>query len=314
MPTIQTMRPDANVSLRRNKDQLVVEQDFHIRIRADDVNQDRLTILYGTPGVPLFNVIYGSYGMLLSSAEGDRHPDDPLLWDCVYHLSNVVEEGADRDPTNGNQQTGDPTVWIPMVELGFEEYDEVLRESLDYTEDQKHTSIDGEDPVGYNAKKWLNSAGQPYDTGFVRRRRIITRQFTQFEKASGVGARTLDQIMDWHETINDGMYLNRAKRTLMLTVDKVAIGTYYSVRAWRVDMTLHYKKSDWRIKQLDVGWNYKASATSTDLLAFTDKPGNSILGALDGKGLKAADPEQPAIRYHKEFEDANFASFLRLLT
>jgi hypothetical protein len=313
MPTIQTIKPDANVTLRRSKDQLVVEQDFHIRILADNVTQDRLSILYGTAGVPQFNVIYGSYGMMLSSADGERHADNPLLWDCVYHLSNVVEEGNDRNPSTGDPQTGDPTAWVPMVELGFEEYEEVLRESLSFTNDQTHTSIDGPDPIGYNARKWLNSAGQPYDTGFVRRRRIINRQFTQFEKASGAGARTFDQIMDWHETINASTYLGRGKRTLLLTVDKIAIGTYYSVRCWRVDMSLHYKKSDWRIKQLDVGWNYKASAIATELTPFVDKSGSSILGSLNGKGLKATSQDNPAIRYHKEFEDADFASFLRLV-
>ena len=312
MPTLQTIIPAAKISIRRNRDQLVREQDFHARIRADSVDQDRMTILYGTAGVPQYNVIYGSSGMMLASADGDRHPDDPLLWDCVYNLSNIVEEGEDRDPTNGNPQTGDPTVWVPQFELGFEEYDEVLRESLAIADDQKHPDIGGPDSDGYNARKWMNSAGQPYATGFVRRRRILTRSFTQFEKVSGAGARTLDQIMDWHETINAGPYLTRPKRTLMLTVDKVAIGTYYSVRCWRVDMTLHYKKSDWRIKQLDVGWTYKDTSGATELTPFTDKAGGSIEGALNGAGLRAADQTAPAIRYHKEFEDANFALFLRL--
>jgi hypothetical protein len=309
MPTILSNKLDGNVRSRRKGDQLTIEQDWHFLIKADSFDQDRASILHGTSGVPQWNTLYGSYGMMMSSADGDRMTEDPLLWNCVYHLSNVVEEGNDRDPSNGNQQTGDPTVWIPQVELGFEDYDEVLRASLDFSPSEKHENVGGPDPIGYNARKWVNSAGQPYDTGFVRRRRIISRQFTQFEKMSGPGAKTIDQILDWNDTINDREYLGRPKRTLKLTIDKLGIGTYYSTRCFRIDMSLHFKKDDWRLKQLDVGWHYKVG---TDLVPFKDKTGAPILGALDGLGGKAVNQDDPGIRYHKEHEDLNFSTILRV--
>jgi hypothetical protein len=309
MPTILSEKLDGNIRSRRKGDQLTIEQDWHFLIKADTYDQDRATILHGTSGVPQWNTLYGSYGMTLGSADGDRTTDDPLLWNCVYHLSNVVEESNDRDPSSGNQQTGDPTVWVPQVELGFEEYDEVLRESLAYTTPQTHTNAGGTDPIGYNATKWLNSAGQPYDTGFSRRRRIVTRQFTQFEKMTGPSAKTIDQILDWHDTINAAAFLGRPKRTLRLTVDKLSIGTYYATRCFRIDMSLHFKKDDWRLKQLDIGWHYK---DGSDMVPFKDKQGGMILGALDGMGGKATDQTNPAIRYHKEYEDLAFGTVLRV--
>jgi len=74
-------------------------------------------------------------------------------------------------------------------------------------------------------------------------------------------------------------------------------------------MSLHWKRDDWRLKQLDVGWHY---LESEELVPFTDKLDSPVLGALDGQGGKATDQTDPAMRYFKEFEDANFPSFLRV--
>jgi hypothetical protein len=92
-------------------------------------------------------------------------------------------------------------------------------------------------------------------------------------------------------------------------VDKLTVGTYYATRCFRIDMSLHFKKDDWRLKQLDVGWHYKEGS---DLVPFKDKQGGAILGALDGQGAKATNQDDPAIRYHKEYEDLNFSSVLRV--
>ena len=307
MPTIRTEKREGDIRVKRKSDgSLTIEQDWHFRIEADSLSQDRLTILYGTAGVPQFNVIYGGYGLVLDSAEGARLDEEPLFWDCVYHLSNSVQESNDRDPATGNQQTGNPTAWIPWVEASFEDYEEVLRKSLDIETSEEHPDIGGSDSAGYNATLWVNSAGQPYESGFVRQKRLIKRQFTQFDLASSF---TFDQMLSRNDLINSGTFLGKPKRTLRLVLDSLAIGTWYGVRCWRGDYSLIYKKDDWRLKQLDVGWYYKDD--DDKLQPFQDELGNLIVGALDGTGGKATDQTQPALRYHKEFEESDFA-FLRV--
>lgn len=314
-PVIRTAKREGDIRVKRKSDgSLTIEQDWHFRIEADSLTRDRLEILYGTPGVPQFNVIYGGYGLVLDSAEGARLEEEPLFWDCVYHLSNTVEESKDRDPATGNQQTGNPTAWIPWVEASFEDYEEVLRKSLDIVEDQKHPDIDGPDPVGYNATLWLNSAGQPYESGFIRQKRLIKRQFTQFDLAAGAGSFTFDQMLSRNDLINGVEFLGKPKRTLRLVLDSLAIGTWYGVRCWRGDYSLIFKPDDWRLKQYDVGWYYLKDGVppEEEVIPFIDKPTNGpYLGALNGKGKPAVNRHQPSIRYHKEFEDSDF-EFLRV--
>jgi hypothetical protein len=290
---------------------LTVEQDWFFRIRADSIIENRASILLDTPGTPKYGVIYNGIG-LLKGCDATRMEEDPLLWEATFNLSNQVEEGSDKDPSDGTPQMGQPTEWVPVVELGFEDYEEVFTESLSISSSELDTSAGGSetDGVGYNATKWINSAGQPYENGFVRQRRIITRRFTQFEPITGPNAVTLDQIEARNDTLNNATYLGKPKRTLKLSVDAVAAGFYYNLRCWRVDYVLAYKSTDWRLKVLDVGWYYKDG--SGDLQPFKDDAGNNIQGALDGDGDKATDQLEPAIRAHKEFESIDFSAFLRL--
>lgn len=310
MPTIQgDQRVEGNIRTNVAGGKLTIEQDFHFRIKADSLEQDRLTILHTTPGVPKFGVVYGGYGMVLKGGDAQRRDDDPLLWDAVYNLSNTVEEGEHSDPASGEQQAGAPVEWQAVVTLGFEDNDEVFRKSLAIKPAERHPDIGGEDDDGYNATFWTNSAGEPYQTGFVRQRRIITREFVQFEPLAGPGALTLDDIEDRNEVLNSDDFLGKPKRTMKLTVESCEAGYYYGLRCWRVGYKLHYKKSDWRLKQLDVG---SFHIESTKKVPFEDEQNNLILGSLDGKGAKAVDENEPAMRYHKEFDEVDFNEFLRM--
>lgn len=311
---IHGQKHEGKVGIRRGQGNLLtVEQDWHYIIQSDNLNptsSQRTALLYNTSGVPQFNVNYG--GLYLESADATRRTDVPFIggsakswWDCTYHLSSQPSEGNDRN-VDGSQQTGSPTAWVPLVELSFEDYEEVLRQTLPIAPAEEHPDIGGSDANGYSAQIWLNSAGQPFESGFSRQRRIITRKFTQFEPA----ATTLDTILSWNDRLNNATYLSKPKRTLRLMLDGVTLGTYYGVRCWRCDFTLAYKADDWRLKQYDVGWHYRDEEDK--LQPFLDEPGNPVLGALNGQGGKATDPMQPAILYYKEFEDMNFSSVLRI--
>jgi hypothetical protein len=311
MPTLVAgQRRAGKIRTNTSQNNLTIEQDFHFRIRADSLEQDRLTILHDPSlDVPKYGVPYGSYGMVLKSADADRRDDDPFLWDCVYNLSNSVVEGEQTDPASGIQQTTTPVEWVAVVTLGFEDNDEVFRKSLPINSEELHPDRGGTDPDGYNAYYWQNSAGQPYSSSFVRQRRIITRDFTQFEAISGPGALTLDDIEDRNEVLNSDTFLGKPKRTMKLTVESCEAGSYYGLRCWRVGYRLHYKKSDWRLKQHDVGSYYLVGETKVD---FKTDDGEYIEGSLNGKGGMATDQFSPAMRYHKEFDEVDFNDFLRM--
>jgi hypothetical protein len=326
MPSVICNKIEGQITTRRKSDGTVaIDQDWHFRIQADSYDQNRETVLHGTSGVPEYGVIYGPLALQLVGAEGTRMQEHSLLWDCVYHLSNSVDDAENTNQSTGAPQTGDPTLWVPVVELGFEEYEEVFRSSLTIDADERHPDLGGTDPLGYNAIAWTNSAAIPYDTGFSMRKRIITRTFTQYEKAVGSGAVTIDQIESRDDTLNKSVFLGRPKRTVKLNVLKAVLGFYYGVRCWRVDYQLSYKKNDWRIKQHDVSWEYvdpavhpsglDAESPPSDIkyIAFKRSQYDSDprMGALNGKGLPATNQFRPAMRYHKAYESIEF-SFIRL--
>jgi len=321
MPTlVGGQRREGRVRTRvTNAGVLTIEQDFHFRIRADSLDQDRYAILHTTAGVPTFGVEYGGLGMRLKGADANRRDDDPFLWDAVYNLSNEVTEGENADPGTGGPQAGLPTEWLAVVTLGFEDNDEVFRRSLPIPLSQLQPDLPqfpgGTDPDGYNAVNWTNSAGEFYSQGFIRQQRIITREFVQFEPISGPSALTLDDIEARNDVLNDDEFLGKPKRTLKLTVESCEAGFYYSLRCWRVGYKLHYRQDDWRLKQLDTGsYYFDATGQRVNLSDEDDRPlsENPFRGALDGKGGKVADQLDPAIRYHKEFEEIDFEAILRM--
>lgn len=326
MPSVICNKIEGQIVTRRKNDgSVAIEQDWHFRIQADSYDQNRETILHGTSGTPQYGTVYGPYSLQLVGAEGVRMEHHSLYWDCVYHLSNSVEDAENINQSTGVPQTGDPTLWIPVAEIRFEEYEEAHRWSLEIDPDERHPDIGGEDTTGYNARAWTNSAGIPYDTGFSIRRRVICRDFTQYEKATGSGAVTIDQIESRDDTLNKNPFLGRPKRTLKLNVNGATLGFYYGVRCWRIDYQLSYKKDDWRLKQNDVSWEYVdptvyAGGINPDFppadikyKQFVVSPSNPtpVMRGLNGKGLPAPNPFRPAKRYHKAYESIDF-SFIRL--
>ena len=139
------------------------------------------------------------------------------------------------------------------------------------------------------------------------RRRAVVRRFTQFEQFSGSEAVTIDEIDRRNDSINRTAYMGRDPYTLRLGVESAAVGIYYGVRCWRIDYRLAYKKDDWRLKQLDVGWDYRGE--SDERVPFL-RDGEPYLGSLNGQGKPAPDDE-PAMLYFKQYESIEFADFLR---
>ncbi len=256
------------------------EEDWHFQVRADSLTQDRGIILFGTPGLPIIGQTVTN-GMLCKAGDAVRLDDDGYRWDAVFTFTNAQDE----DSNQGNQNTGDPALWIPVRRTLSERIEEVL------TKDASGTRI-------------ANSAGQPFDTGITIGRYLPVWEFTQWESASV----TDEVIIDRNETVNSATFKTKAAKTLLLKVVDSVVGFYYGYRCRMTTYRLTYNYKKWTHKRLDVGTVYKFGS---DLLPYLDKSGNIILGALNGSGGKQTVGTAPAELEFDVFPTSNF-SFLRI--
>lgn len=136
---------------------LVIEQDIVYKIDADAVDQNPNELL-ATPGLPVAKVTSNSDGMLCKGVSLSQNESLRTRWLATCSFSSDVKEGT--DPLTPQQ--GDPVDWIPQAEIEWEFIDEYCRKDLDN-------------------KAYLNTAGDPFETGLVITRKIPVRVFTQFE-------------------------------------------------------------------------------------------------------------------------------------
>lgn len=288
MPTLIGERIEGSINTRVGKNGILLrEQTHYFTILADNRWQDRIEILQ-TPGLPRYGVVYIG-GLTVKSMNADRTDEHDLRWKVSITGSSEVEEDQEtRNQSTGNSSS-DPTTWVPIANVKFETFDEVMREDVD-------------------GQKWLNSAKKAFETGLVRQRRLAVVNFSQFEPIST----TLETIMDRCDTINSAIYKGKAIKTLLLNVETATVGTYSGTRCWRVDYSMRYKRDDWRLKQLDVGYGHYVSGVFTP---FLDSENNQYLGSLNGYGAKVANEatNDPATLYFEQFERLDFNSFLKVL-
>lgn len=281
MPTILGQKRKRGGSIRRTGGQLVFEHQEEYFVEADTLSQDYDDILL-TPGLPVAGLTIKDNAICTGkSAESD--PINPLIWNVTVDFSSEVQ-----DNQNGSEegQTGDPTAFIPIAELAYETYSDV---SL--------IDADG-DPV-------VNSAGQPFETGFMRPRTLVRYDFEQFEPTTT----TDDDIADRNETVNTSTFKGKAAKTLKLSVRSATIGYYFGYRVWRIAYSLTYKKDTWRRTRLDIGNSYLSGG---NLLPYLDNQGNRIVGNLNGSGAKATAGTAPSILYFDEMTAIDFSDFLRI--
>jgi len=272
---------DGGASVRKNGKRLVYEESISFLVRTDDVLTTRYQVL-SSSAVPRVNVTIGSGGFTVcTGVDAERDADNPTLWHVKATFSSDIQE--DTSGANENE-SGDPTVWTPVAELGFETFTEVSY-------------------VDANGDPFDNSAGIPYASGIPLVRTLTRYDFEQFEPITT----TVDAIADRNEKVNTATFKGRAAKTLRLQVKNAAIGYYYGYRVWRISYSLVYKPDTWVFKVLDVGNTYKFSG---QFLPYLDDatPANRIFGPLDGSGGKAT---TAAILSFDKYDDISF-SFLRL--
>ena len=279
--TLIGQKREGGASVRKNGKRLVYEENYSYLVRTDDPLTTRYQVL-SSSAVPRVNVTVGGGGFTVcTGVDAKRDDGNPTLWHVDATFSSDIQE--DTSGANENE-SGDPTVWTPIAELGFETFTEM-------------SFVDADDEI------FDNSVGIPFATGIPLVRTLVRYDFEQFEPITT----KIDTIADRNETVNSGVFKTRAAKTFRLQVKNAAIGYYYGYKVWRVSYSLVYKPDTWVFKVLDVGNTYKLAGSFLPYLDDATPP-NRIFGPLDGSGGKAA---TASILEFNKYEAISF-SFLRL--
>lgn len=269
-----------SVSIVRNNGRNTVRNKFHYDVLADSADQSR-DVIVQTAGLPTVGLtIHPIYGFCIGlNAVRDVNRVD--LWHLEFEYSTEAEEGG--------QQVGDPTVWVPVAEIQFEVFDEVVRKDKSGT-----------------PKLFVNSAHSPFEVGLTIPKTITRRDFFQFEPAST----TLSTLEDRNNKVNSGTYLGRAAKTLLLQIRSAKYGFYYGQQCWLVDYSMKYNPDTWTLKMLDVGYSYLSGGNRKPY--YDDDGQTIILGALNGSGAKVATQStDPSELSFERYETLDFSTFLR---
>ena len=277
--TLLGQKRNGSASVRKNGKRLVYEESYSYIVQTDDINTSRYSVL-SSNAVPKVNVTIGGGGFsVCNSVEANRREENPLVWDVEATFSSDIEE--DTSGANENE-SGDPTAWTPVAELGFETFTEI-------------SFTDASD------NPFDNSANYVFPNGIPLTRTLIKYEFEQFEPITT----TIDTIADRNETVNSGTFNGRSAKTLRLQVRKASIGYYYGFRVWRIAYALTYKPDTWQFKVADVGPWYLDGSDRKD---FVSADGSRIIGNLNGSGAAAT---TASILSFDKYEAISF-SFLRI--
>ena len=306
MPAVIGEKREGGGRLRSRNGLPVFEETYNYLVLADSVYDDRLSILT-TTGLPQLNVSTSAGGFAVCRGlNAVKDQKNNLYWHVTAEFSSEVEDGnnSQTNPTNDP-----PEAWVPIYETKFERYQQVV------TTDQA-------------GNKFVNSAGQPFDTGLTVTRHIPIWEFYQFEPAS-VSDET---VIGRSEVVNSGTFKGRAAKTLLCVVLSSVIGRFYGQLRRLTQYQLKYNKDDWRIKMLDMGTRHNnAGGTATvpynaKILASGGYTGDNlelILGPLNGSGNPAGgfdgatdfavmDGTEPAILQFDQYASVDFSTFLRV--
>lgn len=158
MTASATLLAEGPVTTRHSTRGLVMEQDLVYRVIADTVSQDRIEILQTATNLPQAMVTLTASGMQCKNVVLNPDPNHRLHYIATANFSSEVQENT--DPLT--PQAGDPVDWVPQAEVEFEPAERVVTKDI-------------------NGTPYLNTVGDPFETGLIIPERIPTRVFTQFE-------------------------------------------------------------------------------------------------------------------------------------
>lgn len=151
---------DGSIGARVSGSAVELEITDTYQVLVDSANEDRYDILYNTTGLPKAGVSIHPV-TLLGCTNVTLNVDANL---GTRYIANVTYSSQQMSDTNGDvaPQVGNPTQWIPLASVEFEPIERVVQKDLD-------------------GKFYLNSVGDPFETGLVLIDRIPVRVFTQYE-------------------------------------------------------------------------------------------------------------------------------------
>jgi hypothetical protein len=305
MPTLIGEKRDGSARIRTRRGMPVFEESYSYLVQADSIYQSRDEILL-TSGLPQINLTTSAGGFAVCvGLNATRREGKATYWDVTAEFSSEIDE---QSTGSTNPGANPPETWIPIYETKFERYQKVV------VEDE-------------SGNKFVNSAGDPFETGLTVTRHIPIWEFFQFEPASV----TDETIIDRSEKVNSTEFRGRPEKTLLCVVLSSVVGRYYGQLRRLTQYQLKYNVDDWRLKMLDVGNRHlNAAGTATvpynaKILAsggYTADNLEVILGNLDGAGEPAGgfdgatdfavlDGTEPAILYFDQYASPSHNTFLR---
>ncbi len=211
--TLKGQRSEGGVTASKEGSRVVLRETFTYVLISDSKTTTRTQVL-SAAGMPIVGLTTSTAGTC-SEVDAQR---DPRNWQVWTARATFSSDGDDQIVDPGNP-SGGPTTWFPVWKIGNEYYDEIA--------DIDAAGI----PV-------VNSAGDPFDVGVVKRKMVSTYRFSQYESDS----LTEKQISDKSNIVNDATYKGFTKRTLLLVVLGSERPVINGTRYRRIDFELRYKE------------------------------------------------------------------------
>lgn len=264
MPTLLSPRGTREGGIRANyvNGMIEREEDWHFNVLADDIDQNRSDILFNTPGLPIIGVTI-SNNMLCKGGDAQRDQEKALLWRVALTFTDSLDS---NDAANNNaQQGGDPTLWVPVRRLLYEQKEEVM----------------DTDPSG---NPCVNTADQPFETKVTRKRFCPAWEFVQFDPISVSDI----AVLAHNEAINNAAWPTGsgllAKTWFCRVLDSV-VGFYAGYRCRMTTYRVVYDFKKWTDKRLSVGYLYKNGSNRYPYVVR----GQVIQGPLTSTGDRVID-------------------------
>lgn len=309
MATLVGQKKGKNVEVTTDGQRLIYSASREYLVYDASGSEGEGTLLL-TGGLPSINVFYSFDGvpvpLICRSKKAQQWETNNKYWTISADFNN--EPLSNEQQTGGNEQDPqDPTTWYAIVNFDFETY---------------------EQPYPY----LVNFAKRPYSSVPTIEALMPVLKFTQYMSPS---LTIYDLISDYHEVLNDGIFLNAKLGYWKLSIADADYGVTNGYECWKVDFELRFKKA----KYLDsvrssVGGSTITPDTDTDgsdmypgwflyipqldtldinKTPFADvKENNGDIGKLAIDGTFATDQTaEPIIAQHGLYQQKNF-SFIRI--
>lgn len=235
-------KPARKGQLQATREGMTYSVDREYYVLSDVKNESELNVL-ATTGLPIIGIssLAGFPGAICRSLSPQQNEKQPQLWTVTANFSTqpINQEAPPSGPNPGDPPNPDPTTWIPVYRGQMQYYPEVVWE-------------DFSNPP----KKWINHAKSPFSEPLTVTRPVIVYDFWQYE-ADTV---TDKQIGDRNDCINSSGVtrggVTYPQYTLKVSIPEFERGYYFGYQAVRIHYQVAYKPSTWKVKPLQVGYEY----------------------------------------------------------